>query len=114
MGVRDVNYELTFSDRIISNNKRMVDMKNIIQKALQEMLNHAKKHLHPGDIMRGVIYNDHLDLPIYIPCRKMEDMTTEIIMESLASVLNSNEDIPLDSSSHFVLGAIKYPRGGKG
>ena len=48
------------------------------------------------------------------PCRKMEDMTTEVIMEHLISVLNSNEDVPIDSSSHIVLGAIKYPRGGKG
>ena len=35
-------------------------------------------------------------------------------MEHLISVLNSNEDVPIDSSSHIVLGAIKYPRGGKG
>lgn len=41
-------------------------------------------------------------------------MTTEVIMEHLISVLNSNEDVPIDSSSHIVLGAIKYPRGGKG
>ena len=44
----------------------------------------------------------------------MEDMTTEVIMEHLISVLNSNEDVPIDSSSHIVLWAIKYPRGGKG
>ena len=44
----------------------------------------------------------------------MEDMTTEVIMEHLISVLNSNEDVPIDSSSHIVLGAIKYSRGGKG
>ena len=35
-------------------------------------------------------------------------------MEHLISVLNSNEDVPIDSSSHIVLGAIKYLRGGKG
>ena len=67
------------------------------------MRDRVKKDLQPGDIMRGAINNDRLDLPIYIPCRKMEDMTTEVIMEHLISVLNSDEDVPIDSSSHIVL-----------
>ena len=41
-------------------------------------------------------------------------MNADVIMENVSSVLNSNEDIPLDSSCRIVLGAIKYPRGGKG
>ena len=114
MGVRDVNYELTFSEKILTDNNKMVDAKNVLRRAFEEMLNEVKEHLHPGDIMRGVIYNEHLDLPIYIPCQKMENMNADVIMENVSSVLNSNEDIPLDSSCRIVLGAIKYPRGGKG
>ena len=114
MGVRDVNYELTFSEKILTDNNKMVDAKNVLRRAFEEMLNEVKEHLHPKDIIRGVIYNEHLDLPIYIPCQKSENMNADVIMANVSSVLNSNEDIPLDSSCRIVLGAIKYPRGGKG
>ena len=69
MGVKDVSYELTLNDRIL-NDKGMLDMKNLLQEAFQKMIDSVKKDLHPGDIMRGAIYNDHLDLPIYIPVGK--------------------------------------------
>ena len=52
-GVKDVSYELTFNDRILNDNKRMVDMKNLLQEAFQKMIDRVKKDLHPGDIMRG-------------------------------------------------------------
>ena len=66
MGVKDVSYELTFNDGFLDENKRMLDVKNLLQEAFQKMIDRVKKDLHPGDIMRGAIYNDHLDLPIYI------------------------------------------------
>ena len=44
----------------------------------------------------------------------MENMNADVIMENVSSVLNNNEDIPLDSSCRIVLGTIKYHRGGKG
>eukprot|EP00105_Crassostrea_gigas_P028489 XP_011450155.1 PREDICTED: flocculation protein FLO11-like [Crassostrea gigas] len=64
--------------------------------------------------MRAAIHNEKLDLPIYVPCRPMEEMNAEAMMESLVNVLNSNEDIPFDSTCRIDIGAIKYPRGGKG
>lgn len=44
----------------------------------------------------------------------MEEMNAEAMMECLINVLNSNEDIPFDSTCRIDIGAIKYPRGGKG
>lgn len=64
--------------------------------------------------MRAAIYNEPLDLPIHVPCRTMEEMDVEAMLESLVNVLNSNEDIPFDSTCHINIGAIKYPRGGRG
>lgn len=78
------------------------------------MIEHVKKNLRPGDIMRAAIHNEKLGLPIYVPCRPMEEMNAEAMMESLVNVLNSNEDIPFDSTCRIDIGAIKYPRGGKG
>ena len=69
MGVKDVSYELTLNDKIL-NDKRMLDMKNLLQEAFQKMIDGVKKDLQPGDIMRGAIYNNHLDLPIYTPVGK--------------------------------------------
>lgn len=64
--------------------------------------------------MRAAIQNEKLDLLIYVPCRLMEEMNAEDMMECLINVLNSNEDIPFDSTCRIDIGAIKYLRGGKG
>lgn len=110
----EVNYQLTFNDNFFREKKKMKEVKDILKDAFEKMINHVKKDLRPGDIMRAAIYNESLDLPIYVPCRPMEEMDVEAMLESLVNVLNSNEDIPFDSTCHINIGAIKYPRGGRG
>lgn len=110
----EVNYQLTFNDKFFREKKKMKEVKDILKDAFEKMINHVKKDLRPGDIMRAAIYNESLDLPIYVPCRPMEEMDVEAMLESLVNVLNSNEDIPFDSTCHINIGAIKYPRGGRG
>lgn len=39
----------------------------------------------------------------------MEEMDAEAMMESVVNVLNSNEDIPFDSTCRIDIGAIKHP-----
>ena len=70
MGVRDVNCELTFSEKILTDNNKMVDAKNVLRRAFEEMLNEVKEHLHPGYIMRGVIYKNTWICPFTSPVRK--------------------------------------------
>ena len=60
LGVKDVSYELTLNDRFLNDNKRMLDMKNLLLEAFQRMIDRVKKDLHPADIMRGAIYNDQM------------------------------------------------------
>jgi hypothetical protein len=64
--------------------------------------------------MRAAIHDENLDLPVYVPCRPMEEMNAEALMERLEIVLNSNQDLPYDSTCHINIDAIKFPRGGKG
>ena len=110
----DVNYQLTFKDKFFREKKKMNEVKDILKTAFEKMIDHVKKNLRPGDIMRAAIHNENLDLPIYVPCRPMEEMDAETIMESLTSVLNSNQNLAFDSTCRINVGAIKYPRGGKG
>ena len=110
----DVNYQLTFNNKFFREKKKLNEVKEIVRDAFEKMIEHVKKNLRPGDIMRAAIHNEKLDLPIYVPCRPMEEMNAEAMMESLVNVLNSNEDIPFDSTCRIDIGAIKYPRGGKG
>lgn len=114
MGAVEVQYELMFRDDLFRKSKKMIEVKNLLKEAFEEMLKRVKKDLRPGDIIRAGIYNDHLDLPVFVPCRPMEEMDAEVMLESLMTVLNSNEDIPFDSSCRIDIGAIKYPRGGTG
>lgn len=110
----DVNYQLTFNNKFFREKKKLGEVKDILQDAFEKMINHVKKNLRPGDIMRGAIHNQKLDIPIYVPCRPMEEMDAEAMMKSVVNVLNSNEDIPFDSTCRIDIGAIKHPRGGKG
>lgn len=114
MGVKEVTYELTFNDRLFRQQKKMKEVNNLLKEAFDKMILDMKKDLRPGDIMRGVIHNDGLDLPVYIPFRPMEDMNAEAMLNCLENVLNSNEDVLFDSSCRIDVGAIKYPRGGRG
>lgn len=114
MGVKEVTYELTFNDRLFRQQKKMKEVNNLLKEAFDKMILDMKKDLRPGDIMRGVIHNDGLDIPVYIPFRPMEDMNAEAMLNCLENVLNSNEDVLFDSSCRIDVGAIKYPRGGRG
>lgn len=110
----EATYSLTFNDKFFSEKKKLKDVKDVLKDAFEKMIERVKKGLRPGDIMRAAIYNDAIDLPIYVPCRHMEEMDAEAMLESVVNVLNSNEDIPFDSTCHIDIAAIKYPRGGKG
>jgi hypothetical protein len=114
MGVKEVTYQLTFKDHLFRQEKKMREVKNLLGEAFDQMIDQVKKDLRPGDIVRGVVHNDALDLPVYIPFRPMEDMNAEAMLNSLEIVLNSNEDIPFDSSCQIDIGTIQYPRGGRG
>jgi hypothetical protein len=114
MGVKETTYQLTFKDHLFRQEKKMKEVKNLLGEAFDQIIDQVKKDLRPGDIVRGVIHNDALDLPVYIPFRPMEDMNAEAMLNSLEIVLNSNEDIPFDSSCQIDIGTIQYPRGGRG
>ena len=113
-GVTDVNFKLTFNRHMFTEQKTMKEVKDTLKNAFQDMIDHVKSDLHHGDIMRAAIHNDHLDLPVFVPLRPMEEMNANAMLDTLMKVLNSNEDVPFDSSCTVDVGAIKYPRGGHG
>lgn len=65
MGAVQVQYELEFRDDFFKENKKMVEVKNILKDAFEEMLKRVKKDLRPGDIIKAGIQNDHLDIPVF-------------------------------------------------
>lgn len=111
MGVKEATFELTFKDHLFRYPKKMNEAKDLLKDAFKNIIEHAKKDLRPGDVMRAVIHNDGLDLPVFVLFRPMEDMNAEAMLNCLENVLNSNEDIPFDSSCRIDVDAIKYPRG---
>ena len=114
MGVVDVNYQLTFRDHVFRKKRKMKDAKDLLLQGFNDMIERVKKDLNPGDIMRAAIHNDALDVPVFVPCRPMEEMNADTMLDVLMNVLNSNQDVPFDSTIQVDVGAIKYPRGGKG
>lgn len=92
----------------------MNEVFDLLREAFQKMIDRVKRDLRPGDIVRVAIHNEGLDLPVFVPFRPMENMNTDTVLETLTHVLNSNEDVAFDSSCRVDVGAIRYPRGGKG
>lgn len=74
MGVRQVTYELTFKDRLFRQHKKMKEVLDLLREAFQRMLDHIKRELSPGDIIRVAIHNDRLHLPVFVPFHLMENM----------------------------------------
>lgn len=58
MGVKEATFELTFKDHLFRRPKKMNEAKNLLKEAFENIIEHAKKDLRPGDIMRAVIHND--------------------------------------------------------
>lgn len=103
-----------FNDKFFCEKKKMKEVKDIFKDVFEKMINYVKKDLWFGDIMRVVIYNEFLDLLIYVFCCLMEEMDFEVMLESLVNVLNSNEDILFDLICYINIGVIKYLWGGRG
>lgn len=80
MGAVDVNNQLTFKDKMFKERRKMKDVQNILRNASDEMIAKVKNDLQPGDIMRAAIHNDALDIPVFIPCRQIEQMNAEAIL----------------------------------
>lgn len=102
-----------FNDKFFCEKKKMKEVKDIFKDVFEKMINYVKKDLWFGDIMRVVIYNEFLDLLIYVFCCLMEEMDVEVMLESLVNVLNSNEDILFDLICYINIGVIKYLWGGR-
>lgn len=96
MGVVEVQYELMFCDDFFCKSKKMIEVKNFLKEVFEEMLKRVKKDFCLGDIIRVGIYNDYLDLLVFVFCCFMEEMDFVVILESLMIVFNSNEDIFFD------------------
>lgn len=114
MKVVDVNYQLMFNNKFFCEKKKFNEVKEIVCDVFEKMIEYVKKNFCFGDIMRVVIYNEKLDLFIYVLCCLMEEMNVEVMMESLVNVFNSNEDILFDFICCIDIGVIKYLCGGKG
>lgn len=92
----------------------MIEVKNFLKEVFEEMLKRVKKDFCLGDIIRVGIYNDYLDLLVFVFCCFMEEMDVEVMLESLMIVFNSNEDIFFDFFCWIDIGVIKYFCGGIG
>lgn len=114
MGVKEVIFELIFKDYFFWWFKKMNEVKNFLKEVFENIIEYVKKDFCFGDIMRVVIYNDGLDLLVFVFFWFMEDMNVEVMMNCLENVFNSNEDILFDFFCWIDVGVIKYLWGGWG
>lgn len=114
MRVVEVIYLFIFNDKFFCEKKKLKDVKDVFKDVFEKMIECVKKDFCFGDIMRVVIYNDVIDLLIYVFCCFMEEMDVEVMLESVVNVLNSNVDILFDFICYIDIVVIKYFCGGKG
>lgn len=100
------------SNTILTDNNKTVDEKNVSRTAFEAMLNQIKKNYIQGTSIGGHLqwsprfaHSQPLPENGKYDCRCHHG-------KYVSSVLNSNVDIPSDSSCHIVLGTIKHPREG--
>ena len=105
--------ETTFTVKFNSNwrGRKLLDIYNEVFNMFDDVLAQATAGYDSDDIGRVVIHHDDIE-PIVISLRKITELTSECIMEHVVNVLNSHQELSLDSSFMISIGLIALPRGG--
>lgn len=67
-----------------------------------------------SDLGRIVIQNNGLKNPVVIPLQKWDNLNAETVMDGIAKVLNSNEELIVDDNTTVSIGSITIPKGSGG
>ncbi|CAG2242131.1 unnamed protein product [Mytilus edulis] len=104
---KETTYKVKFNDTW--KGKKLRNLKKELEKMFDDVLNKAKGN--DNDLGRVIISHPELNNSIVVPLDKRSNINSQRVMEAVENVLNSEENLPLDTSMHVTIGNITVPRG---
>lgn len=91
---------------------KLLNIHNDLHKMFDDILDKVRGDAN--DLGRIVVHHGGLDNPIVIPLQPWENIDSDVVMESISKVLNSNEELVVDDSLEVNVGSISVPSGSGG
>ena len=110
--ISERTYTVTFTSGWTA--KPASGMLHVLHDILNEVLEAARREYAPVDLVRLFLTHPTLHKAIVIPPRPLGDLTAEAILDRIEQVIQSNEDLALDTDFIIQLGVVKMRTGGKG
>jgi hypothetical protein len=107
----DHHYDIKIHSDIVRKKKKVHDVQDELAHLSDDTLQQATENLKQSDLERVIIHSDSLITPIVVPLRKIEEMSSGVILDHINHVLTSHEDINVDESSYLDIGTIQVPSG---
>ena len=89
------------------------DATHVIQNTFNHMVHTLFDYIPNSSYIRFVLQSPKLDKALNMPFVKRELFTTNLLMEKIRKILNSNEEFLLDGNLDCLLAHVEVPSGGK-
>ena len=107
----DHHYIVKFNSDFVRKKEKVRDVQDKLAQLFDATLKQATENLRKSDLVRVIIHSDTLITSIVVPLRKIEDMSSAVVLNHVNHVLTSQEDMPVDESFYLDIGTVQVPAG---
>jgi len=104
---RETTYKVKFRDTW--KDKKMRNLQNELRDMFDDILNRSRGN--NNDLGRVIITHRELNNSIVVPLDTWSNINSQRVMEAVENVLNSEENLPLDTAMQVTIGNIAIPSG---
>ncbi|VDI57140.1 Hypothetical predicted protein [Mytilus galloprovincialis] len=104
---RETTYKVKFKDTW--KNKKMRNLQNELRGMFDDVLGRARGNDY--DLGRVIISHPELNNSIVVPLDNWSNINSQRVMDAVENVLNSDENLPLDTAMQVTIGSIAVPSG---
>lgn len=104
---RETTYKVKFRDTW--KNRKMRNLQNELRNMFDDVLSRARGN--NNDLGRVIITHPELNNSIVVPLDSWSNINSQRVMEAVENVLNSDENVPLDTAMQVTIGNIAIRSG---
>ena len=112
-GVKDRHFRVKFDPEESLEGQKLSKMHNGLLNMFNDVISEATNNLQGSDLCRVVVNHPSLTNSVFIPLKKIDDMTGEDVLQQFENVLNSHQDLEMTDGFSVDVGTMELPKGGK-
>ena len=113
-GVIDRHYRANFDPDQSLDGENLASMYQELENMFDDVIDQARSNLDGNDLGRIVIHHPKLTNDIYVPLRKLDDLSGHGVLEHIQNVMTSHQAMDMTDSFHVDVGTMELPKGGAG